>query len=425
MRNERLFGKNADIGVFRFKRDIGRQHNLGFFATTYNFVDRHNDTAGVDGRFRLDKKTVTEFQVLGTTTRGRFYDPDLDQSPYRTANGVGYRVYLERSDRNWYMNYLANGRSNFYRADVGFTNRYDTNYAGSFIKYQTDRHAKKAIVSKQIYNATNVSYDWRGRGQYFISETQGQLALQRQTYLGLTFQIGRERVYEHEFGPNRSLTRAGAFSGPSSERGANFRAMQAFVETTPVKQLYLFFFTDFTDGIMEYDFGAGPDFPRASAAYVNYADQCLVPVPLPVCTGLSAPGLDPGPGKQLTLQSTIRYQPTTAFQTQLDFTKKRLVRNDTGLVAFDENLFSSRSVYQFSRSTFARLRLDYSTLNRHLRPQLVVGWTPSPGTALYVGYNDDQSYNGFNPYTGLREPGLTGNGRTFFIKASYLFRRSF
>ena len=423
--NERLFGKNADIGVFRFKRDIGRQHNLGFFATTYNFVDRHNNTAGVDGRFRLDKKTVTEFQVLGTTTRGRFYDPDLDQSPYRTANGVGYRVYLERSDRNWYMNYLANGRSNFYRADVGFTNRYDTNYAGSFIKYQTDRHAKKAIVSKQIYNATNVSYDWRGRGQYFISETQGQLALQRQTYLGLTFQIGRERVYEHEFGPNRSLTRAGAFSGPSSERGANFRAMQAFVETTPVKQLYLFFFTDFTDGIMEYDFGAGPDFPRASAAYVNYADQCLVPVPLPVCTGLSAPGLDPGPGKQLTLQSTIRYQPTTAFQTQLDFTKKRLVRNDTGLVAFDENLFSSRSVYQFSRSTFARLRLDYSTLNRHLRPQLVVGWTPSPGTALYVGYNDDQSYNGFNPYTGLREPGLTGNGRTFFIKASYLFRRSF
>ena len=54
-----------------------------------------------------------------------------------------------------------------------------------------------------------------------------------------------------------------------------------------------------------------------------------------------------------------------------------------------------------------------------------VGWTPSPGTAIYLGYNDDQSYNGYSPYTHLREPGLIGNGRTFFIKASYLFRKSF
>jgi hypothetical protein len=54
-----------------------------------------------------------------------------------------------------------------------------------------------------------------------------------------------------------------------------------------------------------------------------------------------------------------------------------------------------------------------------------LGWTPNPGTALYVGYNDDFSYNGFNPYTRLPEPGLHGNGRSFFIKASYLFRKSF
>jgi len=55
----------------------------------------------------------------------------------------------------------------------------------------------------------------------------------------------------------------------------------------------------------------------------------------------------------------------------------------------------------------------------------VMGWTPNPGTALYVGYTDDVSYNGFNPYTRLYEPGFHGNGRTFFIKASYLFKKSF
>ena len=139
----------------------------------------------------------------------------------------------------------------------------------------------------------------------------------------------------------------------------------------------------------------------------------------------NSPRLDPGPGNQLTLQSTIRYQPTTAFQTQLDYTRRRLVRHDTGLVAFDDNLFSSRSTYQFTRNSFARLRLDYSTLNKHVRLQLVVGWTPNPGTAIYLGYTDDLSYNGYNPYTHRFESGLRGNGRTFFIKASYLFRKSF
>jgi hypothetical protein len=430
-RNERIFEKNADIGVLRLKRDIGRQHNIGFFATTYNFVDNHNHTAGFDGRFKLSPKVVTEFQILGTHTRSNFYNSELDRNQYRTGNGFGYRAYLERSGRNLYINLLAQGRSPDYRADVGFTNRVDTNYAGSYIKYETDRQAKNAIVSKQFWNETNVSFDWKGRSQYFITNTRGQLNLQRQTYVGGNLQYGFERVYENEFGPIRNLLRpnGGAFAGPSGERRAGFKAVQSFIESTPTKQLYVFVFMDYTWGLMDYDFGAGPDFPRASRAYQDYLTQCAANPP--ACSGtnpvISVPGLDPGPGDQLTIESTIRYQPTTAFQTQLNYTKRRLVRHDTGLVAFDDNLFSSRSVYQFTRNTFARLRLDYSTLNRRIRPQFVLGWTPSPGTAIYAGYNDDINYKGYNPFIErpTQEPGFRSNGRTFFIKASYLFRKSF
>lgn len=406
---EGLVDKNADIGILRVKRDIGRQHNLGFFATTYNFPERHNHTAGFDGRFRLSPKSVTEFQFVGTNSRRTFYDPNLDKNIYRNGNGFGYSVWTERVGRNLYMNYLAVGRTNDYRADVGFTQRTDTNYLGSYVRYETDRDRKKAIIYKRIQNATNISYDWRGRSQYAITDTSGMLALQRQTYVSLGFQLGYERVFEHEFGANRTATRRGAFFGNDPERSAYFKCINGFIETTPNKQLYAFFFFDYTAGQMDYDFGAGPDFPRASRAALLNPNN----------------GYDPGPGNQLTLQSTIRYQPTSSFQTQLNFNKRRLVRHDTGLTAFDDNIYSSRSTYQFSRSTFARLRLDYSTLNKHIRPQFVLGWTPSPGTALYAGYNDDISYNGYNPFTGKFEPGLQGNGRTFFIKASYLFRRSF
>ena len=176
-------------------------------------------------------------------------------------------------------------------------------------------------------------------------------------------------------------------------------------------------------GQMDFDLGAGPGTPRVSPAYLEYRTQCDANPA--ACSSLPVPKLDPGPGTQFTIESSIRYQPTTAFQTQLNYNKRRLVRNDTGRVAFDENIFSSRSTYQFNRDIFARLRLDYSNISRRLRPQLVVGWTPSPGTALYAGYTDDVSYNNYNPYSGIYEPGFRGNGRSFFIKASYLFRKSF
>jgi hypothetical protein len=424
--NERLLNQNAEIGVLRYKRDIGRENNLGIFATTYNFVDNHNNTAGFDGRFKLDPKTFFDFQALGTHTRSYFYDPDADRTEYRTGKGLGYRVYLDRSDRNLYMNFLGQGRSREYRADVGFTNRTDTNYWGSYIQYETDRDAKKKIISKRVWNETNITFDWKGRSQYFITNTRGQVSLHKQTFIGGNYQYGFERVYANEFDLPH-----GAFARTTSERGAHFNAVQGFVETTPSKKWYLFFFLDHTWGLMDYDFGAGPDFPRASAAFQGYLAQCAANPAACLPDGdnppaIQTPGLDPGPGDQLLIESTIRYQPTTAFQTQLNYTKRRLVRHDTGLVAFDDNLFSSRSVYQFTRDIFARLRVDYSTLTHRIRPQFVLGWTPSPGTALYAGYNDDINYNGYNPFVrDLHEPGFRSNGRYFFIKASYLFKKSF
>ncbi len=93
-------------------------------------------------------------------------------------------------------------------------------------------------------------------------------------------------------------------------------------------------------------------------------------------------------------------------------------------MAFDENIVSLRSTYQFTRFIFARGRLDYDTLAANVKAQFLFGYTPNPGTALYIGYNDDLNRNGFNPFSGQLEPGFRRNGRTLFIKLSYLFRRS-
>lgn len=418
---ERFVDKNADIGVFRLKRDIGATHNLGFFATTYNFPDRHNHLTGFDGRFKLTPKVVTEFQIVGTHSRRQFYNPDIDKNQYRTGNGFGYRGFIQRSDRNLYMELGLVGRTRDYRADVGFTPRTDTNQISSFVQYRTDSDAKKTIIFKRINNSSWFSYDWMGRSQGMQSNTQGMLAFQKQIFVGAGVELGYERVFEHEFGKRRTATQSGAFFGPSSERSAHRKELYGFVEASPIKQIFLLSVVSYNFGSLDYDFGAGPKYPRVSAPYVAWFGRCGQ---FAGCTE-SAPALDPGAGDMLYLEKSLRYQPTTALQLQVNYTRSRLTRDDTKRVAFDDNVLSIRSTYQFTRDIFARTRLDYSNISTRLRPQVVLGWTPSPGTAIYAGYNDDLNYNGFNPYNGVREPGLRGNGRSFFIKASYLFRKSF
>jgi hypothetical protein len=160
---------------------------------------------------------------------------------------------------------------------------------------------------------------------------------------------------------------------------------------------------------MDYDFGAGPRFPRVSLAAIADPD---------------AP-LNPGPGNLLYTNGDVSYKATSDLNFALSFSKNRLVRNESGRVAFDSNIYSVKTVYQFTRFAFARARIDYSSITSSYRGQFLFGWTPNPGTALYVGYNDDMNRNFVNPFSGNLEPGFRRNGRTFFIKASYLFRRSF
>jgi hypothetical protein len=150
------------------------------------------------------------------------------------------------------------------------------------------------------------------------------------------------------------------------------------------------------------------------------AGLCDTTSPNAVC---NAP-LDPGPGRVFSMNTNIDFQPATPLHFNLDFTRQRLRRNDSGLLAFDENIATFKTTYQFTRFIFVRGRLDFDSLESNVKGQFLFGWAPNPGTAFYAGYNDDINRRGFNPFTGQLEAGLHRNERTFFIKMSYLFRRS-
>jgi Domain of unknown function (DUF5916)/Carbohydrate family 9 binding domain-like len=429
----RILDKNSRVSVLRLKHDIGTKDSfLGFLATTYNFVDQYNDLGGFDGRFRIDKQTTFSFQVLGAMSRHDFFFPDEGATFNRKKNGFIYATEINDNGRHFGFDLTAVGRTRYYRSDVGFNRRVNTNNPNLFVRYNSEPKPKAKLISWRVYNDFSSNFDWQGRSQVFNDESQIQFQFRRQTYVGAGFDKGYERVFESEFGAARQprtncvATNSCTFAGTDNERSASNRNFYLFAGSTPIKKVDFSMFSSRGSGNLDFDFGAGSRFPRVSppavaARKAQAAGLCNGVAPPPVC---NAP-LDPGPGAFFDIEGSMNYRPSTPLNLSLSFTKQRLTRYDTGLVAFNENIVSLRGTYQFTRFIFARGRIDFDSIASNIKGQFLFGWTPNPGTAFYAGYNDDINRRGFNPFTGQLEPGLRRNERTFFIKISYLFRKSF
>ena len=439
--NFRFLDKNAYVGVLRLKRDVGKENSIGLLATTYNFVEKHNQLVSVDGRFRFDKSTTFNFQVIGTNSRNFFFnphdpcgynDPPLPQcrpaglytvnegTRYRNANGFGYSTAYVMSGRNWGYEFGGEGFTSDYRADVGFFQRTNSNFTYGIVRYNSDPNKKKKIISYHVHNFTHIDYDWQGRMYAWEAENLVELVLPRSSWVGVWWEPGYERLFDHEFGPTRQARPCNPFAvrdaggctffGQNTERSSAKQHISGYFGSNLSKKFQFNGQVIYRVGHMDLDFGNGSRYPRVS--------------PAAMLLGEDAP-LDPGRGGLLQVNGAFYYTVTDAFKTSISLNKQRLRRYDTGLVAFDVNIINWRGTYQFSKATFARIIMDYNTLNRRVRAQFLAGWTPSPGTSFYVGYNDDMTYENLHPFTREIVPGFRRNSRTFFIKMSYLLRKSF
>ena len=416
--NFRFLDKNAQIGVLRLKRDVGKENSIGMLATTYNFIQKHNDLLAFDGRFRLDKQTTYTFQLLGTTSRNNFFDPDEDVTRYRTGNGFGYSTDYNVSGRNWGWELYGEGFTKDYRADVGFVQRTNSNFNSFFLRYNSDPKPKNKLISYHLHQFTHVDYDWQGRLYTYETELATEMALPRSSYVGAWYERAYERLFDHEFGATReahpcnpyTVANKCTFYGEDNERSSFKHHLSVYGGSNYSKKIQFEGQITYRLGHFDLDFGNGRKYPRVS--------------PAALLLGQAAP-LDPGRGNLLQITGGITYQPTNELRTSFNLRKERLVRIDTGLTAFDVNILTGKFSYQFTNATFARAIIDYNTLDQRARAQFLAGWTPSPGTAFYVGYNDDLQINDLNPFTKQIVPGFRRNGRTFFIKMSYLLRKSF
>jgi len=300
----------------------------------------------------------------------------------------------------------ASGSSADYRADLGFTRRLNTNALNLQTSYNSEPKPDAPLISWTVTNVAVAQWDWQGRANWGYIYPQLYLNFRRQTSLQFFVYRDYERVFEEEFGVRRGPARAGAFAG-DSERSTSWEGFIFNGSTSPNEALALNVSISRTWDVFDYDFGAGPKFPRVSpGALIDPA----------------AP-LDPGAATSTTISGDVTWRPIDALRMSFVASRDTLVRNDNGRTAYDSSLLSWRTTYQFTRFTSVRLRTDWDSANATMRGQYLFGWTPNPGTAIYAGYNDVATIDGFDAITGVPVRGYRRNHRTLFVKLSYMLRR--
>ena len=428
--------RNALFGVLRAKRDIGAENSIGGFLSFRSFPEQKNYVGGIDGRIKVNPSTVFTYQAALTHSRRCVFDPefDVDDNPeqafrngqicggavvngvqelgsqnsfFRSANGVGYYFGLDHGTDTFGYVVEAGGRTRDYRSDTGFFRRQNIHYIFGGFRNSSKSRPKAFIVRINNFNGFNYNYADDGRLIDVNWNSNVNFSFQKNTFVNFWAGASRQVLYEDEFGLVRNENRLGQFAGEDTRR-TKPKWTGMFFRTAPSNKFSVFANVNLTWSAMDFDFGAGPNFPRVSPSALEGDGR-----------------QDPGPGRRFNFTTGVSIAPIDAFRGSLEYRKSRLTRNDTGLTSFDTNIVSLRSTYQFSRFVFTRARVDYNTLQASLRGQYLFGWTPSPGKAFYVGYNDDLNYNGFNPFTGDPEQGFQRNSRRFFVRFSYLFRRSF
>ncbi len=370
----------AFAGVVRLRRDVGLQSSLGLLATSRRFDGESNEVLALEGRLAVGARSVGTFQILGTSAG--------------EGLGLGYYGEWARSDRRTSVQIAGEGYSPDYRADLGYTQRTDTNRWSAVVRYNGLPASGGPLISWSAVTTTLAQFDWRGRMQYAYVYPRLLLGFPRQSFLNLSVYRDYARVFEEEFGPARTATAPGAFLA-SAERSSHYYGFTIDGGMAPTQRVSVSAVYDRSWNNLDYDLGAGR-FPRVSPAAL------LDP---------TAP-LDPGPGDYALVSATVKVQPTEALRFAASYEHGRLTRDDTGLDVFDQHLASLSLRYGFSRFTWLRGRLDYDSLDGRMFQQVVFGWTPRPGTALYVGYDET------GEWSQGAQPHYDRGSRTVFAKLS-------
>lgn len=358
--DENVFG-----GVFRYRRDLGKNSTLGVLYTGRVSDNYSNHVGGVDGFFRLSRTKTFNVQYLYSKTD---YPDDVALSYDQETgafNGHGLFADFKHMGRNMRYSFTYQDMSTGFRVDSGFIPRVDTRSVSAMIhpviwgKEGGWFHRIGLMVRGS--NITDVDNNLTDRDVEFAAS----IDLPLQVYLFSSFHVRKE-----------------FFNGVTYDQNQ----LEFYMSMKPF-------------GGLSYNI------------YGRVGDSIDYSNSRPARSLLLNPAIEFGIGKHVNVNINHYFERLT-----LDGNK-----------IYTANLLQAKLVYNFNVRTFARVILQYTDIDRDtglyldsvepetkaLFTQFLFSYKLNPQTVLFLGYSDN--------HLGFKGIDITRTDRTFFLKLGYAF----
>jgi len=130
-------------------------------------------------------------------------------------------------------------------------------------------------------------------------------------------------------------------------------------------------------------------------------------------------------GKNTTYSFATQIQPTDNFTQTLTYIHQDFDRASDGSDVFAEDIFRSRTTYQFNENFLIRAIVQYDSYLDVVLTDLLASFTLIPGTVLHVGYgslHENLEWDGSKWQSETELAKYYQTSQSFFIKASYNFQ---
>lgn len=390
-----LNNKRALFAVGRVSQDLGKGSSIGLIYTDEEFGGGWNRIGGADFTWRVSDHWTTRGQSVVSSTKGTV---DSGTTPTYSAGPASFLEFT-RAGHAFNLDTICKDYSTGFQTQVGFIPTTNIRYNQTHSTYQWfPKHS--AMQSYGLEFNQQMAFDHQGNRVYRYTSADPFLLLARNVVIAPIAGMSSDTVGPQNYSV---LTQNRNFA--ENYGGLVFRG-------APSPQLN-FNINAFYGGNVDFNPVAGQ---APSLLHAELAQALITLQPI----------------RQLTANNTYL----------LD--RDHLATN--GAFVYEAQTFRTKINYQFTRAFSARVIVEYdSTLANPLETSLLrtkqVGtealftWLPHPGTAIYVGYNNDLQNldrslcnrlpggscdpNNTEP---PRAPAFLNDGRQIFIKASYLFR---
>jgi Domain of unknown function (DUF5916) len=393
-----LYSERAGFFVGRLSEDVGKNSSVGLIYTDEEFGGGWNRIGGADLTWRADKNWTVTGQMVESSTKGSREDSEATVFPTGYAAGPASYLEVNRSGHVFNLDSTYKDYATGFQSQVGFIQTTNIREDQTHSTYQW--YPKHSVVqSFGLETNQNFAWDHQGNRVYHYSTFDPFWLLPRNIVVAPLVGQNSDTVGPQDGYP---LTNSVNFT-------ENFVGL--VTRGQPFAQ-FNYNLTTLRSGNVNYN----P--PKGAAPFLLNQDyvQFLFTV---------------APIRQLTADQT--------------YLLDRDHDAHNGAFVYESQTLRTKINFQFTRALSARVIVEYdSTLvnpaetslsrTKQVQTQALFTWLPHPGTAIYVGWNEDlQNYDHTlctkmggmcDPTQPIlpRAPGYLNDGRQFFIKASYLLR---